>query len=257
MRELAARSYFFLSLVLGRLLRSARYSKTRIVRGTGEPVVRKRRAFYAPPLVWMGNSLLKLLDAGVRVLPQREWEARERQIWEQLSRPSIRVEGSGTLILPRLPGETLATLLEDSRLERSTRAKAIELAVDALIALHAGGLTHGDAMAENVLVDLESGVAHWIDFETVHDARRPMSWRRADDVRALLATCLVRGDRARITETLHRILDRYRDEEVSRGVAASFVSATRRPLAFHLAQAGFPFGVDRDIARRLRERHSG
>ena len=54
------------------------------------------------------------------------------------------------------------------------------------------GFTHGDAMAENVMVDLEAGVAHWFDFETIHDSRRPMAWRRADDVRALLVTCLVR-----------------------------------------------------------------
>ena len=44
--------------------------------------------------------------------------------------------------------------------------------------------THADAMAENVLIDLEGGVAHWFDFETVHDTGRPLVWRRADDVRA-------------------------------------------------------------------------
>ena len=49
-----------------------------------------------------------------------------------------------------------------------------------------------DAMAENVLVDLDAGVARWFDFETVHEASRPQIWRRADDVRALLATCLLR-----------------------------------------------------------------
>ena len=63
-------------------------------------------------------------------------------------------------------GETLATLLEDPELEESVRKRAIELAVVALAEFHHLGFTHGDAMAENVMVDLEAGVAHWFDFET-------------------------------------------------------------------------------------------
>ncbi len=75
------RIYFSACLALGRLLRSARYSKTRIVCEDGERRVRKHRAFYAPLLIWMGGGLMKLLDTGVRVLPRREWEERERLVW--------------------------------------------------------------------------------------------------------------------------------------------------------------------------------
>ena len=112
MQDLAERAYFALCLVLGRLLRSGRYSKARIVDEEGCQV-RKHRMFYAPLLVWMGGPLVSLLDTGVRVLPQRAWEERERRLYRSLYRTSISVTPDGTLILPCLAGETLATLLEN------------------------------------------------------------------------------------------------------------------------------------------------
>jgi serine/threonine protein kinase len=254
MRELAERACFLMCLALGWLLRSARYSRARIVDQDGELQVRKHRVFYAPLLVWMADPLLGILDAGVRVLPQREWEERERRVYRSLRGTSIRIEADGTLVLPRLAGETLATLLDDPELEESVRKKAVEQAVVALAELHHLGLTHGDAMAENVLVDLEAGVAHWFDFETVHDSSRPLAWRHADDVRALLVTCLVRTVPETRAETLQLILDVYADECVTRLLATSFTSVLRRPLAFHLGQAGLSFQCFREIARMLRER---
>ena len=254
MRELAERAYFLLCLVLGWVLRSGRYSKARIVYQDGERQVRKHRLFYAPLLVWMSDPLVRLLDTGVRVLPQRDWEERERQVYQNLYGTAIRIDADGTLILPCLAGETLATLLEDPELEDPVRKRVIERAVVALAELHRLGFIHGDAMAENVMVDLEAGVAHWFDFETIHESSRPMAWRRADDVRALLVTCLLRTVPERLAETLHLILDVYADEGVTRLLATSFTSVLRRPLTFHLAQAGLSFQCFREIARLLRER---
>ena len=254
MRELPERAYFLLCLTLGRLLRSGKYSKTRIVYQDGAPQVRKYRLFYAPLLIWMGGPLVRILDTGVRVLPQRDWEERERQIYLSLRGASIRIDADGTLVLPRLAGDTLATLLDHPALKESVRKKAIERAVVALAELHAQGFTHGDAMAENVVIDLEAGVAHWFDFETIHDSSRPMAWRRADDVRALLVTCLFRTIPEKLAETLQLILDVYADEEVTPLLAASFTSVLRRPLTFHLGQAGLSFQCFREIAGLLRER---
>ena len=253
MRELTERAYFLLCLALGWLLRSARYSKARIVDQAGACQVRKSRVFYAPLLIWMSGPLVRLLDTGVRVLPQRDWEERERMIYRSLYSTSIRIDVDGMLVLPCLAGETLATLLENSELDESVRKKVIELAVVALAEFHRLGFTHGDAMAENVLIDW-AGVAHWFDFETIHDSSRAMAWRRADDVRALLVTCLVRTVSEKRAETLQLILDGYADEEVTRLLAASFTSVLRRPLTFHLAQAGLSFQCFREIARLLRER---
>jgi hypothetical protein len=255
-RELAERIYFLLCLGVGRLLRSAKYSNARIVEGRSrdERLVRKHRLFYAPLLVWLGGALVRILDTGVRVLPERGWREREREVYRVLRDTSIRIDADGMLVLPCLDGETLATLLEDPALEEPLRKRAIELSVIALAELHHLGFTHGDAMAENVMVDLEAGAAHWFDFETVHESTRPMAWRRADDVRALLVTCLVRIKPGKRAETLRDILDVYGDDAVTRIVATSFTSVLRRPLTFHLAQAGLSFQGFREIARLLRER---
>ena len=254
MRELGERAYFLLCSGLGRLLRAGRYSKTWIVSRDAELEVRKRRAFYAPLLVWLGGPLVRLLDTGVRVLPQPDWEERERHLYSSLRGTSIRVDADGTLVLPRLPGEPLAAVLEDPELDEPVRKRAIELTVVALAELHARGFTHGDAMAENVMVDLEAGVAHWFDFETVHESSRPIAWRRADDVRALAATCLVRTVPEKLAETLNLILDVYADEGVTGALIQSFASILRRPLTFHLGQAGLSFERFREIDGLLRER---
>ena len=254
MRELAERAYFLLCLALGRLLRSARYSRARIVHQNGESQVRKHRRFYAPLLVLMGGPLVRILDTGVRVLPRRDWEERERRIYWSLRGTSIRVDAGGVLVLPLLAGHTLATMLEDREQEESVRKRAIDRAVVALAEFHRLGFTHGDAMAENVLVDLEAGVAHWFDFETVHDSSRPIAWRRADDVRALLVTCLLRTVPEKRAETLELILDVYADEDVTHVLATNFTSVWRRSLTFHLAHAGLSFQCFREIGRLLRKR---
>lgn len=254
MGELAERACFLLSRALGRALRSGRYAKTRIVEEDGELRVRKHRLFYAPLLVWLGDPLVQILDTGVRVLPQREWEERERLVHQRLRGASIGIDADGTLVLPCLAGRTLAALLEDPALEASDRRRAIELAAAALADFHRLGFTHGDAMAENVMVDLDAGAAHWFDFETVHDPDRPLPWRRADDVRALLFTTLLRAAPQQLAPTLHLVLDVYSDEETTRLLATRFTSVPRRPLTFHLAQAPLSFRTFREIARLLRER---
>ena len=258
-RALAARAYFALCLALGRMLRSARYSTVRIVHQDGQRLVRKHRRFYAALLIWMSDLLVRILDAGVRVLRQRDWEERERRIYRSLHGASIRVEANGMLVLPLLAGRTLATLLEDPALEESIRRRAMGHAAIALAEFHRLGFTHGDAMAENVLVDLEAGAAHWFDFETIHDASRPLAWRRADDVRALLVTCLVRTVPEKRARTLEFILDVYADEDVARVLAGSFTSVWRRSLTLHLLQAGLSFQWFSEIGRLLREgsRESG
>jgi hypothetical protein len=236
------------------MLRSARYSTVRIVRQDDRRLVRKHRRFYAPLLVWMSGLLVRILDSGVRVLPQRDWEQRERLIYQRLHGASIRVEADGMLVLPLLAGHTLATLLEDPGLEESIRKRAMEHAAIALADFHRLGFTHGDAMAENVLVDLDAGVARWFDFETIHEASRPLAWRRADDLRALLVTCLIRTAPGKRVETLAHILDAYADEEVTRVLATSFTSVWQRPLTLHLLQAPLSFQCFGELGQLLRER---
>jgi serine/threonine protein kinase len=265
----ASRVYFALCLASGRMLRSTRYSDVRIVHENNELLVRKHRRVYAPLLIWMSRLLLTILDGRVRVLPQRVWEQRERLIYQRLYGASIRVDAEGVLVLPLFAGHTLATLLEDPELEESIRKRAMEHAALALADFHRLGFTHGDAMAENVLVDLaprprsgrpepsskgEGGAAHWFDFETIHEASRPLAWRRADDLRALLATCLLRTAPEKRVETLELILDVYADEDVTRVMTTSFTSVWQRALTLHLLQAPLSFECFCEIGQLLRKR---
>ena len=267
MQELAEHAYFILCRALGRVLRAGRYSRARIVFEDGKRQVQKHRVFYAPLLVTMSGPLFRMLNTGVRVLSQRDWEDRERRVYQILHGSSIQIDAAGVLVLPLLAGKTLATLLEDPDLNESVRKKAIEQAVVALAEFHDLGLTHGDAMAENVMIDgapwrcsgrpehsSKGEAAHWFDFETIHESSRPLVWRRADDVRALLVTCLVRTEPEKFAETLQLILDVYGDMEVSRLLATSFASVFRRPLTFHLAQADLSFQSFQEISRLLSER---
>lgn len=107
-------------------------------------------------------------------------------------------------------------------------------------------------MAENVMVD--AGVARWFDFETIHDSSCPPVWRRADDLRALIVTCLMRTAPDKRAETLAFILDVYADEEVTRVLATSCASVWRRSLIFHLAQAPLSFQCFQEISELLRHR---
>ncbi len=249
---MAERAYFVVCLVVGWLLRSARYTRAPIVHQNANPGVRKRRAFYAPLLIWMGRLVVVVLNTGTRVLAQREWEERERLIYKTLHGTSVEVEADGTIVLPFLPGQTLAAVLDDPDLEESIRKEAIERAVVALVAFHQAGFTHADAMAENVLID--SRAAHWFDFETIHDPSRPMAWRRADDVRALLSTCVLRTVPAKYGDVLRLILNSYGNEDIARVVAGNFTSVWRRSLSLHLAQAALSFQSFRAIGRLLQQR---
>lgn len=254
MRQAAERACFTLCSALGRVLRSGKYSITRNVDEDGELRVRKHRLFYAPPLLWLSGPLVRLLDTGVKILPQRDWQERERRIYQTIHASTIRIDSNGTLVLPRLRGKTLATVLEDPGLEESARKMAIQSAVVALAELHRAGFTHGDAMAENVMVEIDRGVAHWFDFETIHEASRPLLWRRTDDVRALLATCLIRTSPEKFGETLRFVLDVYGDAQVVRSLAASFSPVLRRSLPFHLAQADLSYRNYQEITRLLNHR---
>jgi len=160
-------------------------------------------------------------------------------------------EDGDTVLLPFLPGQTLAMLLEDVALDQRIRARAIELAVTALADFHSRGFTHGDAMAENVLVDVDAGVARWFDFETVHDSRRSIEWRRADDLRALLATCLLRSTPGTFSGTLQLVLGGYAGIGVKRIVREHCASVWHRALTFHLGQAPLSFGAYRALQRAV------
>jgi hypothetical protein len=119
--------------------------------------------------VWLGGALSAILTTGMRVLSLREWEARERRIYGDLRYLSLPVTGNGCSSFHCSLGRRSRRGWRP-RAQQTDGIRAIELAVVGLAGLHRFGYTHGDAMAENVMIDLPAGVAHWFDFETVQDA---------------------------------------------------------------------------------------
>ena len=192
-----------------------------------------------------------LLDTGVSVLPTRDWVRRERFLYHTLYGSAVRADSTGVL-LPLLSGSTLAALLEDPTLGEPDKRRGVTLAATALLQLHQRGITHGDAMADNVMVDLDAGVARWFDFETIHEPRRPMGWRRADDLRALLLTCARRTDPEALGGLVEDILAHYADAEVYGCVVDGLSSVWRRALSFHLGQAALTFNEYRSVQRAVR-----
>jgi hypothetical protein len=104
LRVIASRAYFALCLAAGRMLRPARYSTVRIINRDDERLVRKHRRFYAPLLIRMSDLLVRILNSGVRVLPQRDWEQRERRIYQRLYGASIQVMSTGRSSYHYSPG---------------------------------------------------------------------------------------------------------------------------------------------------------
>lgn len=247
------RTWFGLCLLAGGLLRSARYARTEVVSCDGEPVVHKQRRFYAHLLIGLGNLLGRLLGTGVRVLPYRQWVMRERELMAVLYGAPVRWEDNGSMTLPFLPGITLAALLEDADTAPSERRRGIVLATSALARLHDSGYTHADAMAENVMIDLDGGAAHWFDFETIHEPDRPADWRRGDDLRALIATCLLRANEHDRGPELREILEAYPYREPVQYAATAFASALQRSLPLHLGQAPLSLDAFRQIHALLRD----
>ncbi len=78
-----------------------------------------------------------------------------------------------------------------------------------------------------------------------------MTWRSADDGRALIATCVPRMSTSRIAETVNLILEAYGDKEVTRLAYGRFTTILQRPLAFHLGQAPLSLHHYRQIASQL------
>jgi len=249
-----SRAWFVVCQAGAWILRSATYSTVDVVERSGRRQVHKRRSVYAPLILWMSRPLVTMLGTGFHVLGQRDWHDRERDIYRRLYGLEVRTARNGTLVLPWFEDRTLAAILEDATADEAVRLKAIELAAAGLADLHRRGLTHADAMAENVFVDLDARVARWFDFETAHDPGRPVEWRRADDLRALLMTCVARTPPEKCREIVRCVLDAYADGAVARTLAAGFESATQRALPFHLAQATLSFHAFEQLRRLLRDR---
>lgn len=182
--------------------------------------VEKRRRTGAEALAKLENAVLAALGEPVRIVSGEAWLARENAAWQGLAR----MEG-GDLVVPRVPGESLTERLVrlDGRSEEA--ARSFQAALVSLHALHARGLTHGDATADNVVVSDDGKSAGWIDFEQEHlgDAETA----RDDDLATLVLSALTQVNHAARSALVHTLVH---DPEHDHGRA---LAATRAFLDRH------------------------
>ena len=176
---------------------------------TGGAIVWKTRRRTSRIAVSAGNLFLKMQRAGVEVLTTDEWLRWELAVWSAKNRSALDndvnkvsqraaypcVQSNG-LLIPRLPGEPLSRILADARRPIGSRLQCVGWALQSLEHLHSHSadwgdglvqpISHGDATAENVIIDISNQSACWIDFDTRHRASLRAIERHADDLRALV-----------------------------------------------------------------------
>ena len=107
-------------------------------------------------------------------------------LWQPVHCHAVRHD---TVLIERLPGEPIRTLLVEARLYEN----ALHAAGVALRHAHSlyseywhAGWSHGDPHLGNVLYDCEKGYAYLIDFETRHEMSLSADERHADDLLTFL-----------------------------------------------------------------------
>ena len=160
--------------------------------------LRKRRFRRASALASLANWYTLRTGIKMRVLANAAWLRYEPLMYRLLLGRSVVPEGDA-LLLPRLPGHSLLSVLEENQTLNDESELGLSLAALELARLHSQWtphpweqqlqrFSHADATVENVLVDLENQCAHWIDFETTHEPSLPAPVRHADDLLTLLCS---------------------------------------------------------------------
>ena len=226
----------------------------RIVQQDSQRLVRKHRRFYAPLLIWMSGLLVRVLDAGVRVLA------------------AAGLGATGALDLPAPP-----RCFDSGGCRPDARPAAA-------CWTHAGDVAGGSGSSRSrsergpwhtrpspspTFIAADSPTAtRWprtccVDLRS---RRRPLVRLRNDsrgEPAAGLATCRRSAGTARHLPaqnrpgnrggTLELILDVYADEDVTRVLATSFTSVWQRSLTLHLLQAPLSFECFCELGRLLCE----
>lgn len=182
--------------------------------------VEKRRRPGGEALASLENGVLAALGEPVRIVSGEAWLARENAAWQGLARFE-----NGFLRVPRAPGTSLTETLAALVGRPAEAARAFEAALVSLHALHARGLTHGDATSDNVVVSDDGTSAVWIDFEQVHLGEAMAA--RDDDLATLVLSALTQV-KGQVRSALLRALEGH----------ARSLAATRAFLARH---ARLPF----------------
>lgn len=193
--------------LLGVMLSMIRLHRIEFVSIDGVEAVRKRRRLFAHLIISPGNLFLRITGSPMIVLPLSRWLEWEQVIETSTQRNlvlSVSTDpiGKGTSLLSRrVSGISLRQVLADSDSSPQQKFNAIRWALASLRLLHQNvadwghgirqSISHGDATANNVIVDLNKGAACWIDFDTRHQPNVSEADRRTDDLRSLIYSAAV------------------------------------------------------------------
>ena len=233
--------------------------------------VLKHRVWWSRALIVIGNWVFYFRRPSIRVLPTREWLDWEQAIKlsNRSNKPLVTCQRQDRnlreLITEKICGETLADLLRCNETDETRKLRLIGFATQSLLRLHQRRvasdsttnskqnpaterseilLSHADATAQNVMIDLETEIAEWFDFDLQHDLREPAAIRHGDDLRALLFSiiyCCRWNDLQKVVNNVHR---NYPTTEVWQALKEQISSRRFRRDIFHQAQI-----------RRSRESH--
>ena len=228
----------------------------------GRPLIAKRRHWFSPALIGPGNLYLRWMNAGVVVLGDRAWRARERLVHQRLYGIGCATDPAGWLLMPAWPGVSLASYLADESRAPDDRLGAMLEASRALGALHRvaidwpgdphRGLTHGDATLRNVHFDPATRRAHWYDCDTIHAPEVAPLARRADDLRALLYSAVEVGSDLPVPALLGSIRAGSDDLALWGRLRKTLRSGRLHFSPYHFAQARPPIERRRELESILR-----
>lgn len=242
---LAVRTLHRARLVLARRLAALRLHRLTVQAHHGERWLCKRRTRFAELLVRLGNLYLVAQGALSEVLVLKEWIAWELQIAESLQRDIGVAADQRGLEFPVITGCSLEELLRSNQ-PLAEKLRGVTLGATALRSLHersictfgdaSWSLSHGDATCRNVVVNLATNTAHWIDFDMRH--RRGLSpvTRQADDLRALLWSSAAWLTSARSPDCVAALAAGYPDTHIWAEVQRMMGHPTC-PSVFQLSQA--------------------
>jgi hypothetical protein len=239
---------YWLAARTGRLIASPRLNIVTVRQEATRTVYIKRRCWYAVALITMA----RLSRPRFRVLPTAAWHVWETAVYQQIYQQNIAITNDGALILPAMPGRTLAAVLLQP-INRTYALAVMTAAIRALSRLHQQSImlpdgtcypfSHGDATIANVTYDRTSDSAYWFDFETAHNPASQHAWCCADDLRALLFSAGAQLGMAYTTALAQLIRVEYPEPQIQHLLRKSVLQLMHQPDVWHLAQTHLPYSL--------------
>jgi hypothetical protein len=236
--------------LLALMLSMIRLHRVDFVSIDGVEFVRKRRRRFAHLIIPVGNLFLKISGSPIIVLPLTLWLEWEHAVEASTRRTLVSTDpfANGTGLWCRhVPGTSLRQLLAASDCSSNQKSDAIRWSLASLRMLHENvahwgygvrqSISHGDATANNVIVDVNKRTACWIDFDTRHQPHVSEADRRADDLRALIYSSAVYLPASRFPELADILIAAQFDDAIVRHFRQRLTNEWIDLTAAQLAQA--------------------